>query len=104
MDLRTLLTAASLAAVLIPQTALADGDLLRCGGMEGPFAGGLAAGWVKNCYGSNEVVFAQETRDVHGGKAAERVTCTKFITGCAGPATFVLRGFGQNLLASLELP
>ena len=51
------------------------------GGMEGPFAGGLAAGWVKNCYGSNDVVFAEETRDVHGGKSAQRVTCTKFVTG-----------------------
>jgi len=51
------------------------------GGMEGPFAGGLAAGWVKNCYGSNEVVFAEETSDVHGGKSSQRVTCTKFVSG-----------------------
>ena len=51
------------------------------GGMEGPFADGLAAGWVKNCYGSNEVVFAEETSDVHGGKSAQRVTCTKFVSG-----------------------
>lgn len=49
--------------------------------MEGPFVGGLAAGWVKNCYGSSEVVCAEETRDVHGGKAAQRVTCTKFVSG-----------------------
>ena len=49
--------------------------------MEGPFAGGLAAGWVKNCYGSNEVVFAEETHDVHGGKSAQRVTCTRFDGG-----------------------
>ncbi|MBM4091118.1 MAG: hypothetical protein FJ276_17105 [Planctomycetes bacterium] len=51
------------------------------GGMEGPFADGLATGWVKNCYGSNDVEFAEETSDVHGGKSAQRVTCKKFVTG-----------------------
>ena len=81
MDRRTFLTVASLAAMLLPQTVLGDDDLLRCGGMEGPFAGGLAAGWVKNCYGANDVVFAEETRDVHGGQSAQRVTCTKFVSG-----------------------
>ncbi len=50
-------------------------------GMEGPFADGLAAGWVKNCYGSNEVAFAEETTDVHSGKSAQRVTCAEFATG-----------------------
>ena len=64
------------AAVLLPLNLVADDELLRGGGMEGPFAGGLAAGWVKNCYGSNDVVFAGETSDVHGGKSAQRVTCT----------------------------
>jgi len=81
MDRQTFLVAASLAAMLLPQTAIADGELLRGGGMEGPFAGGLAAGWVKNCYGVNDVVFAAETHDIHGGKAAQRVTCTKFVSG-----------------------
>jgi len=80
MDLRSLLTAAGVAAVLFQQAAGEDG-LLRGGGMEGPFVDGLAAGWVKNCYGSNEVVFAEESRDIHGGRAAQRVTCTKFFTG-----------------------
>ncbi len=80
MDLRAILTAA-VAAVLLQQAVLAEEELLRGGSMEGPFVGGLAAGWVKNCYGSNEVVFAQETRDVHGGNAAQRVTCMKFVTG-----------------------
>ena len=79
MDLRAILTAA-VAAVLLQQAVLAEEELLRGGSMEGPFVGGLAAGWV-NCYGSNEVVFAQETRDVHGGNAAQRVTCMKFVTG-----------------------
>ncbi len=69
------------AAVLLPQAVRADDALLRNGGMEGPFTAGLAAGWVKNCYGSNDVAFAEETRDLHGGKAAERITCTKFATG-----------------------
>ena len=81
MSGRTLLTAASLAALLLPHLVLGDDDLIRGGGMEGPFVDGLAAGWVKNCYGSNDVVFAEETHDIHGGKAAQRVTCTKFVTG-----------------------
>ena len=73
--------ALTIAAILFPQADLAGGELLRGGGMEGPFSGGLAAGWVRNCYGSNDVVFAEETRDVHSGRAAQRVTCTKFISG-----------------------
>ena len=70
-----------LSGVVLILAVLADGNLLRGGGMEGSFAGGLAAGWVKNCYGSNDVVFAEETHNVHSGKAAQRVTCTKFVTG-----------------------
>ena len=81
MNRRTFLTAASLAAMLLPQTVVGDDDLLRCGGMEGPFAGGLAAGWVNNGYGANDVVFAEEARDIHGGQSAQRVTCTKFVSG-----------------------
>ena len=69
------------AAALLPLNLVADDELLRSGGMEGPFTGGLAAGWVKNCYGSNDVVFAGETSDVHGGKSAQRVTCTRFDGG-----------------------
>ncbi len=49
--------------------------------MEGPFTGGLAAGWVNNCYGSNTVVVAAETGDVHGGASAQRVTCSRFDSG-----------------------
>lgn len=81
MSLPTFLTAASLAALLLPSTALADASLLRNGGMEGPFVGGLAAGWVKNSYGDNTIAFAEETRDVHGGKSAQRITCTRFVSG-----------------------
>ena len=67
---------------LFQQIILADSnELLRCGSMEAPFNGGLAAGWVKNCYGSNDVVFAEETRDVHGGKSAQRIACSRFETG-----------------------
>jgi hypothetical protein len=66
--------------MLLAQTTLA-GELLRNGGMEGPYAGGLAAGWVKNCYGTHDAVFAEEARDVHGGRSAQRVTCTKFVSG-----------------------
>jgi len=77
----TLLTTAALSALLLPQTVLADGELLRGGAMEEPFTNGLAAGWVKNCYGDNDVVFAEETRDVHGGQSAQRVTCSRFVTG-----------------------
>ena len=76
-----ILCAALLLFLSFSMPASADSDLLRNGGMEGPFAGGLAAGWVKNCYGTNDVVFAEELRDVHGGTTAQRVTCTKFVTG-----------------------
>jgi hypothetical protein len=55
--------------------------MLPQGGMEGPFVNGLAQGWVPNCYGSNAVVFAREPSEVHGGKSAQRVTCTRFDTG-----------------------
>ena len=65
---------------LILQAAGAETDLLQSG-MEGPFTGGLAAGWVNNCYGDNKAVFAEETQDVHGGKSAQRVTCTQFVSG-----------------------
>ena len=58
-----------------------DPEMLANGGMEGPFAGGLAQDWVPNCYGSNTVVFAQESTDVHGGKAAQRITCSQFASG-----------------------
>lgn len=75
------LAAASVAVLLLQQSLLAEGDPLRGSGMEGPFSSGLAAGWVTNCYGDNDVVFAEETRDVHGGRSAQRVTCTKFATG-----------------------
>jgi len=77
----TLLITATLWAILLPQAVLADGELPRGGGMEGPFAGGVAAGWVKNCYGDNDVVFTEETSDVHSGRSAQRVTCTRFVTG-----------------------
>jgi hypothetical protein len=36
---------------------------------------------VPNCYGSNEVAFTGESTDVHGGKSAQRVTCTRFDSG-----------------------
>ncbi len=78
MPLPPLLTATL--TTLILQAAGAETALLRTG-MEGPFTGGLAAGWVNNCYGDNNAVFAEETRDVHGGKSAQRVTCTKFVSG-----------------------
>jgi len=55
VNLRASLTAACVATLLFQQTVPAGEQLLRGGGLEGPFAGGLAAGWVKNCYGSNEV-------------------------------------------------
>lgn len=42
-------------------------EILLNGGMEAPFKDGLAAGWVKNCYGSNDVSFAEEPRAFGGG-------------------------------------
>jgi hypothetical protein len=59
----------------------AETEMLTNGGMEAPFANGLAQGWVPNCYGSNEVVFVRESTDVHGGRSAQRVTCTHFDSG-----------------------
>ena len=59
----------------------AEPELVKNGGLEAPFADGLAAGWVKNCYGSNDVVFAEEPHDFGGGKSAQRVTCATFATG-----------------------
>lgn len=67
--------------VLTPWAARAAEGLLDHGGMEGPFVHGVAAGWVNNCYGDNDVVFAEETQDVRGGRAAQRVTCRKFTSG-----------------------
>ncbi len=72
------LVLAGLATVVL---AADEREQLANGGMEGPFPGGLAVGWVKNCYGDNEVLFAEETGDVHEGRSAQRVTCTKFVTG-----------------------
>ncbi|MGO8926287.1 MAG: carbohydrate binding domain-containing protein [Limisphaerales bacterium] len=69
------------AASLASESPAAETEMLSNGEMEAPFANGLAQGWVPNCYGSNEVVFAQESTDVHGGKSAQRVTCTHFDSG-----------------------
>jgi hypothetical protein len=77
---RPLLAAATLAAILFQQAVAAESELLRSA-MEGPYADGLAIGWVNNGYGDNDAVFAEETRDVHGGTSAQRVTCTRFLTG-----------------------
>ena len=63
------------------RAANTDAEMLKNGGMEAPFVQGLAQGWVKNCYGENEQQFAEETKDVHGGKSAQRITCTKFFGG-----------------------
>ncbi len=59
----------------------AESERLRNGGMEAPFVAGLASGWVDNCYGSNAVVFAEEARGFGGGKSAQRVKCSSFVTG-----------------------
>ncbi len=75
-------TAVLVGLVLLLAHVVRGGDeLLRDGGMEGPFTDGLAAGWTGNCYGDNDVVFAEESADVHGGRSAQRVTCTRFVSG-----------------------
>lgn len=73
--------AATVATILLAQAARAESAAFHNGGMEGPFADGRAAGWVKNCYGANDVRFAPETRDLRGGQAAQRITCTRFVSG-----------------------
>ncbi len=72
---------AVLFALSLLTTQAADPDLLTNGTMEGPFADGMARGWAKNCYGSNTVLFAEDNRDVHEGKSAQRITCSAFVTG-----------------------
>lgn len=70
-----------LTAEEVPPAASAGQELIPNGGMEGPYSAGIAAGWVKNCYGDNEAVFAEETQDVHGGRSAQRITCVRFTSG-----------------------
>lgn len=70
-----------LAGVCRVATAAEERSQIANGAMEGPFSGGLATNWVKNCYGDNEFTFAEETADVHEGHSAQRVTCTAFVKG-----------------------
>lgn len=81
MGWRILLSAIGVILLVRQALGIEPGQLVRNGDMEGPFAGGVAAGWVKNCYGSNDVAFAEETRDFHGGQRALRVTCTRYVDG-----------------------
>lgn len=62
-------------------TGTVHAEMLANGGMERPYANGLAHGWTANCYGSNRVAFAEETAGVHGGASALRVTCEAFASG-----------------------
>jgi hypothetical protein len=55
--------------------------MLANGGMERPYANGLARRWTANCYGSNRVAFAEETAGVHGGASTLRVMCEAFASG-----------------------
>ena len=59
----------------------AETEMLANGGMEAPFVNGIARSWSPNCYGSNEVVFTEESVDVHSGRSAQRVTCRQFASG-----------------------
>jgi len=59
----------------------AGAEMLENGGLEGPYAEGVASGWMANCYGSNRVAFAEETDSVHVGASAQRVTCLSFASG-----------------------
>lgn len=58
-----------------------EGEMAPNGGMEGEYVEGLAPGWVANCYGSFEVAFSKETEAVHGGRAAQKIECTRFGEG-----------------------
>lgn len=81
MGRRTLTAAVCWALLALPRFAYSDDSLLSGGGMEGPYLGGMAAGWTKNCYGVHDVEFAEERQDIHGGQSAQRVTCTRFVSG-----------------------
>ncbi len=58
-----------------------DQEMAPNGGMEGDYVDGLAPGWTANCYGTFEVAFAGETQAVHGGRAAQKIQCTRFGEG-----------------------
>jgi hypothetical protein len=51
------------------------------GKMEGPFCRGLSSGWLDNCYGVNEYEFSAEARDVHSGRFAQRMRCSRYMSG-----------------------
>jgi len=51
------------------------------GKMEGPFRKGLSLGWESNCYGINSYTFSADSSDVHSGKYAQRISCSKFESG-----------------------
>lgn len=67
--------------------ALAAGDtagaVIRNGGMEDPFVGGIAHGWQNNFWGDIVGSLSPETSQVHSGRAAQHVHCERVTAGAA---------------------
>ena len=63
--------------------ALAAEELLRNGDFEGEFDQGMAAAWTDNSrsWADLDVDYSRETNAPHGGKACQRITCTRLDTG-----------------------
>ena len=64
---------------LVSAKTLHAGNLVHNGGCDGPFHDGIASGWVKNCYGINDVTFSRS--EPHAGAASQKVTCARFESG-----------------------
>ena len=69
----------ALMLTLCATAAALAGELVANGGMEPPFAGGLAHGWVNNCWGRNAVAVSQDAP--HSGKASQKIVCEAFESG-----------------------
>ena len=69
----------ALMLTLCATAAALAGELIGNGGMEPPFAGGLAHGWVNNCWGRNTVAVSQDAP--HSGKASQKIVCKAFESG-----------------------
>ena len=77
-----------IALVCMPILALSPGagggeELLRNGGMEAEFRDGIAEGWIDNSRGwaDLDVEYARDERMPHGGKACQRIACTRLDYG-----------------------
>ena len=76
---RVMYTTVLMLAACVAATAASAASLVPNGAMEPPFHGGLAHGWVRNCYGRNTVATSQDAP--HAGKASQKIACAAFESG-----------------------